>query len=127
MEIKFEKIPFEEYLAFFERNGELDSESQHWLKIQYDFLKEPSWLHDGCYELYCPTNFSIIAGHLIKIPTGYKCISDYKSAIIEPALKCIDVIPQSKRSLSNHIILDGKAKTNRCFNAGEILFKLMFE
>jgi hypothetical protein len=124
MEIVFEKVPFEEYLAFFKTEN--DDETEHWIAIQYDYLLEPSWLSFNTYELYCPSNISITRGSEFIIPTGFKCVSDFKKMTCIPCFDVIENIILTKDEIKKHIVLKGTAGENHCFQNGDRLLKLKF-
>lgn len=124
MEITFEKIPYEDYLAFFKTRAELSDEDERWIRIQYDFMKEPSWIRDNRYEIYCPDNISIKKGAPFVIPTGFKCLID-KSNIGEINCYGLSETQQlNKDNLVRHIVIAGIATSNHCFQVGDKLVEL---
>lgn len=127
MDIIFEKIPFENYLAFFETKNPLSIEDRYWLRIQYDYLKEPVEIQKNTYEFYCPDNISVQKGNPFAIPTGYKCVSGGKKASCIPMFKFTRTIPLSREDLSSHIVIRGTLNENHCFQTGDKLVKLIFE
>lgn len=124
MEIVFEKVPLEEYLTFFETEN--DSNMEHWLTIQHEFLLPPSWSAFNTYEMYCPNNFSLTDNREFEIPTGFRCISDFKRAVCMPCFETTNDIKLLKDELQKHIIIRGTAKGNRCFQNGDRLIKIKF-
>ena len=124
MEIVFEKVPLEEYLAFFET--EEDSDMKRWITIQHEYLLEPSWTSFNTYELYCPNNISITRGSEFTIPTGFKCVSDFKKVICIPCFNAVEDIKLTKDEIKKHIVVKGVARENHCFQNGDKLLKLKF-
>ena len=124
MEIVFEKVPLEEYLAFFK--AEKNSDIEHWIIIQHDYLLEPSWAGFNAYELYCPNNISITKNSEFIIPTGFKCISDFKKVVCIPHFNVAEDIKLAKDEIKKHIVIKGTAGENRCFQNGDRLLKLKF-
>lgn len=124
MDIVFEKVPLEEYLAFFKT--ETDDSMERWIAIQHEFLLPPSWSGFNTYEIYCPSNISLIENNEFVIPTGFKCVSDFKQAICIPCFEVTKDIELSKEELKTHIVLRGIAKNNRCFQSGDRIIKLKF-
>ena len=124
MEIVFEKVPANEYYAFFKTNTEEDLQNKRWIEIQYDYLKEPSWIGYNTYEIYCPYNISITANKWFEIPTGFKCVSDFKRCVCIPCFDVTEDIQLNKNDVLHHIVLRGIAKENHCFQEGDKLIKL---
>ena len=123
----FEKIPFEEYFAFFKTEATLGSEFEQWIRIQYDYLKEPSYAGSLMYELYSPNNFSILKGSSFVIPTGFRYVGERSGA---HAVFCIsDAMIEniSDEDAAKHIIIRGTSNQNHCFQVGDRLIKLIFE
>lgn len=127
MEIIFEKIPYEDYLAFFKAKTKFVDDNEHWLKIQYDYLKEPSWVEKTSYDVYCPDNLSIQKGKSFIIPTGFKCETSYQKIICVPYFRFETAIPLTKNGLKTHLVIRGTTQENHCFQAGDRLIKLIFE
>lgn len=125
MEIVFEKVPLQDYIAFF-KTGEEDEETLRWIEIQYEYLMEPSWSSFNTFEIYCPTNISITKGTWFSIPTGFKCTSDYEKVICLPCFELLDDVKINREIISQHIVLSGTAKENHCFQVGDRLLKLKF-
>ena len=127
MDITFEKIPFENYLAFFETKNPLSIEDRYWLRIQYDYLKEPVEIQKNTYEFYCPDNISVQKGKTFAIPTGYRCVSGNKNVSCVPAFKPEKAIQLNRNEFSSHIVIQGTLNENHCFQTGDKLVKLIFE
>lgn len=122
----FEKVPFEEYLAFFKTKSMTD-EDDHWIRIQYDYLQEPSWTGLGTYELYSPNNFSISKGSSFVIPTGFRYVASCEDVQCIPCFGTAEVEHLTEKDLSKHIVIRGTADENHCFQAGDRLIKLIFD
>lgn len=127
MNIAFEKIPYEDYLAFFKTKTEMTPEDINWLRIQYDYLKEPSWIEGSTYEIFCPTNFSVNKGKYFAIPTGFRCKSDCQQVVCVTRFKMDRAIPITKDMFEKHIIIRGTMDENHCFREGEPFVKLVFQ
>ena len=127
MNIIFEKIPFEDYLAFFKTKTEMTTEDINWLRVQYDYLKEPSWVEESTYEIFCPTNFHAGKDKHFVIPTGFKCKSDAKTVVCIASFKMSKVIPLTKDMFENHVVIRGTMGENHCFVEGQPFVKLAFQ
>lgn len=127
MDLLFKKVPFEEYLAFFKTEAATGSEYEHWIRIQYDYLKQPAWAGLGTYELYSPNNFSLNKGSLFVIPTGFKYTAECKNVQCVPCFGFSEIEHFTVEDISKHIVIRGTTKENHCFQAGDRLIKLIFE
>lgn len=139
MNIVFEKIPFEDYLAFFQTidigmgaevaGPEMTAEDINLLRIQYDYLKEPSWVKGSTYELYCPINMHIGKSTHFAIPTGFRCKSYAETVRFIANFE--EIVPMSRiwtiHNLEKHIVIQGVMRENRCFVEGQPLVKLVFQ
>lgn len=122
----FIKVPFDEYLAFFKSEA-AGSDYEHWIKIQYDYLKEPSWIGLGTYEIYAPGNFSIAKNSSFVIPTGFSYIGVPYNVICIPRFGKAELQKMTINDVEKHIVIRGTAMENHCFQDGDLLAKLLLE
>ena len=130
MEIRFKKIPFEEYLAFFEameKRSKLYGVDKNWLKIQHSVLVEPTKVDDHTFQFYCPENICITENRPFFIQTGFKCCSGFSNVSCKPNFKVKRMAPMNRAQFATHLIFQGTAEENHCFNAGDLMFTLHFE
>ena len=127
MNVFFEKVPFEEYLAFFKTKAAAETEYEHWIRIQYDYLQPPSWSGLGTYDVYSPDNFSVVKGTSFVIPTGFRYLASFDSIQCIPCFATSEIQPLTKEDLAKHIVIRGTAGENHCFQEQDRLVKLIFE
>lgn len=130
MEIRFKKIPFEEYLAFFEamkKRSKLYDADKNWLIIQHSLLVEPVQTDNNTFDFYCPENLSLTANRPFYIQTGFRCCSDFYNVKCVPYFKAKRMSPMTRAEFATHIVFHGTAEENKCVGAGDKLFKLIFE
>lgn len=123
----FEKVPFNEYLAFFKTKATVDSEYERWIRIQYDYLKPPSWDGLGTFEIYSPGNFSLSKESSFVIPTGFRYTEDCSEIQCIPCFGSSEIKPFTEKDITKHIVVRGTTTENRCFQAGDRLIKLIIE
>lgn len=132
MNIVFEKIPFEDYLAFLKTQKRLSEFDIEWARVQHKYLKNPKTYEEGnrIMTFYCPDNFYIAKGKIFTIPTGFKCESeDISKASVKltskyPFMLDPDVTETDK--ITDHIVLKGIATENFCISQDEPLFTITF-
>ena len=124
MDIVFKKISYEDYLSQVKTLFRIEDE--HWIKIQYDYLKEPSWIEGRTYELYCPDNFYIPEEQMFVIPTGFRCVSKCDKPKVDVLIDTGNPVFVADQTES-HIMLCGTMGKNSCFTAGQPILRLTFE